>query len=124
MKPLRLRGMSLAYGMCLAQLGIGLVAALVGYVTSGIQAAGAAFYGALAAVVPSLYFAGKVFLSGRNDRPLEVLGAVYIGEAGKFVLAALMFIVGAKLFPAHFLALILTFIACLSMYWLMLAISR
>lgn len=124
MKPLRLRGMSLAYGTCLAQLGIGLVAALVAYVSSGKEAAAAAFFGGLAAVVPSLYFAGKVFLSGRNDRPLEVLGAVYIGEAGKFVLAALMFIIGAKLFPAHFLVLILTFTACLSVYWLMLAVSR
>lgn len=124
MKPLRLRGMSLAYGLCAAQLGLGMVAALVCYAFSGKESAAAAFYGALVAVIPSLYFAGKVFFSGRNDRPLEVLGAVYIGEAGKFVLAALMFIVGAKLFPEHFLALILTFIACLSVYWLMLAISR
>ncbi|MGH8560748.1 MAG: ATP synthase subunit I, partial [Nevskiales bacterium] len=92
MKPLRLRGMSLAYGMCSAQLGIGLVAALIGYAFSGKEAAAAAFYGALVAVIPSLYFAGKVLLSGRNDRPLEVLGAVYVGEAGKIVLAALMFI--------------------------------
>ncbi|MGH8457716.1 MAG: ATP synthase subunit I [Nevskiales bacterium] len=105
-------------------MGIGLVAALIGYAFSGKEAAAAAFYGALVAVIPSLYFAGKVLLSGRNDRPLEVLGAVYVGEAGKIVLAALMFIVGAKLFPAHFLALLLTFMACLSVYWLMLAVSR
>lgn len=124
MKPLRLRGMSLAYGLCSAQLGLGLVAALICLVFSGKEAAAAAFYGALVAVIPSLYFAGKVFFSGRNDRPLEVMGAIYVGEAGKFVLAALMFIVGAKLFPAHFWALILTFTACLSVYWLMLAVSR
>jgi F0F1-type ATP synthase assembly protein I len=124
MKPLRLRGMSLAYVTCAAQLGIGLAAALIGYGHSGKEAAGAALFGALAAAIPGLYFAAKVFRGGRNERPLEVLGAVYVGEAGKFVLAVLLFILGAKLFPAHFLALMLTFMACLSVYWLMLALSR
>jgi len=124
MKPLRLRGIALAYAVCGAQFFLGLAAALICYVIAGQQSAGAALFGALTAILPSLYFAGKVFLGGRDDKPLQVLGAVYWGETGKILLVAAMFILGAKLFPAHFLALMLTFIACLSVYWLMLAVSR
>lgn len=124
MKPLRLRGITLAYAVCGAQLFLGLAAALTCYVIAGWHSAGAALYGAMTAILPSLYLAAKVFLGGRDDKPLQVLGAVYWGETGKILLVAVMFIIGAKLFPAHFLALMLTFIACLSVYGLMLAVSR
>ena len=76
------------------------------------------------AVLPSLYMALRLFLRSSGDAPGEILGAVYQGAIGKFVLAGLCFWIGARGFPAHFLSLMLAYIACLAAYWIALAVIR
>jgi ATP synthase protein I len=81
----------------------------------------AAVYGGLVAIIPTAWFAFRVF-GRRAQDPREMLGAFYQGEIGKFALTALLFGLGAVLFAKQFLALMVTYAACLLAYWLVLAL--
>ena len=123
MKRLRLRGRSLALTMGIAQSGIGLGAAVLCWLLIGTQAALAAGFGALIAVVPGLYFALRVLKPRPDASPRQLLAVVYGGEVGKLVLTGGMFVLGVALFSAQFLPLMLTYVACLSLYWLAMLVN-
>ncbi|MDR3419279.1 MAG: ATP synthase subunit I [Nevskia sp.] len=117
----QLRGAAIARAVCLVQLGILFVgAALFGWLQGAPQAI-AATYGGLVAVVPTAYFAYRVFGGGGARDPKLMIGALYQGEIGKFALTALLFGLGAVLFAKQFLALIVTYAVCLLAYWVVLA---
>ena len=100
-----------------AQAGIAVVAALAAYGLRGEPAALAAAYGGLTALLPTAYVALRIFVRTERE-PHAVLAAFYRAELGKWILAAAMFLVGAKLFPTQFLPLLLTFAACQATFWL------
>jgi ATP synthase protein I len=114
-KPLR--GAAIARAVCLAQLGILAVAALLTYGLWGRPQAIAAAYGGLVAVVSTAYFALHALILSEGKAPAKVVGAFYRGEAGKFVLTAALFVIGVKLFAPDFLFLMATFVACQLVYW-------
>lgn len=116
----QLRGAAIARAVCLVQLGILAVAALLAGGMWGRPQAIAAVYGGLVALIPTAWFAFRVFGRKAQD-PRQMLGAFYQGEIGKFALTALLFGLGAKLFAQQFLALLVTYVACLLAYWLVLA---
>ena len=117
----QLRGAAIARAVCLVQLGIlGIAALLTGAIWGKPQAI-AAVYGGLVAVVPTVYFAYRVFAKRKTQEPELMLGAFYLGEFGKIGLTALMFWLGVGLFAKQFLALMVTYAACLLAYWLVLA---
>lgn len=123
MSRVQLRGQSLAWALCGAQMFMAAICAAVVWVIWDGMAALAALYGGLVAVVPVAYFATKVALRRGGSGANEVLGAFYRAEVGKLVLTALLFLIGALLFGAHFAPLILTCMACLAMNWLILAVA-
>lgn len=110
-----------AKAVCLAQFGIAATGALICGVLLGLPHAFAAFYGGLTAVVPTLYFAYRVFARRPDATPQEVVGAAFRGEIGKIVLTGLLFWFGVAVFAEQFLALLGTYAACLLAYWLVLA---
>ena len=123
MARLGLRGASPALVLCLAQIAVALVAGAIAGVSRGRAAAAAALFGGLVVIVPSAYFAAKVFLrAGKTGA--EVLGAFYRAEVVKLVLTALLFWIGTVMFAAQFAPLMLTCIACLAMNWLVVALTR
>jgi ATP synthase protein I len=116
----QLRGAAIARAVCLVQLGILALSALLTGGLWGRPQAIAAMYGGLVALIPTAWFAFRVF-GRRTQDPRQMVGAFYQGEIGKFALTALLFGLGAVLFAKQFLALMVTYVACLLAYWLVLA---
>jgi len=96
------------------------VAAAIG----GRGEATAALFGGLAVFLPSLWFWRRAQASSGNTDARKALGALYVAEIGKLVLVGLMLWLGALLFRQHYLALMLTCMACLAMNWVLLAVAR
>ncbi|TJY59739.1 hypothetical protein E4T66_11160 [Sinimarinibacterium sp. CAU 1509] len=112
---------SMARTVCLVQLGIaGAMALMIGLVW-GRQYAVAALFGGLTAVLPTVYFAIRLFARRPQAAPEEVVGAAFRGEIGKLALTAVLFWLGVALFAPQFLALLATYAACLLAYWAALA---
>jgi len=124
MDRLRLRGGSLAWGLCGAQAITAALAAVIVWIVWGHAAALAALFGGFVATAPTLYFAAKIYLRANKATAAEVLGAFYRAELGKLVLTALLFWIGTLMFGQHFAPLIITCMACLAMNWVMLALTR
>jgi len=124
MDRLRLRGGSLGWGLCAAQAITTVIAGVVVWAAWGSAAARAALFGGVIAIVPTLYFAAKIYLRSGGATAAEVLGAFYRAEVGKLVLTALLFWIGALMFGQHFAPLIITCMACLAMNWVMLGLTR
>ena len=81
-----LSGADLAKGVCLAQLAIAGTVALVAALVWGRPQAIAALYGGAVALVPTAYFALRVFRRRADETPDEIVGAIFRGEIGKFAL--------------------------------------
>ena len=113
--------MSIARTVCLVQLGIASAMALLVGMIWGLQFALAALYGALTAILPTLYFAFRLFVRSPQAAPAEVVGAAFRGEIGKLVMTAVLFWLGVAMFAPQFLALLATYAACLLAYWPALA---
>jgi ATP synthase protein I len=98
------------------------LAAFVAFLVSGPTAALAAVYGGLVvAALPTFYFAWRVFSRRPDDEPRTVVGAFYRGEVGKFALTTILFVFGIGAFGEQFLPMILTYMAALGSYWVVLA---
>jgi F0F1-type ATP synthase assembly protein I len=126
---LRVRGGSTAWALVGGQALTAALAGLVAWIGWGPAAALAAGFGGLVVILPTLYFAAKVYLGTRGTaaadvKAAEVLGTFYRAETAKLVLTALLFWIGAKWFGQHFAPLILTSIACLAVNWVMVAVTK
>jgi ATP synthase protein I len=119
-----LRGVSPAWRLCAAQLVTAALAMIVAWVVSGTDAAMAALFGGMVAVVPAVFFAIRVGLRRGTSEAKDVLGAFYQAELGKLLLTAFLFFIGARMFGKHFAPLMLTCVACLAMNWVMLAVAK
>lgn len=114
-------GTSHAGAVCLIQSVIAVASAGIFAAASGKPQAWAALYGGIVALLPTAYFARRVFRRRPGQTPADLAGAVYRGEIGKIALTALLFVFGISVFAKHFLALILTFMACQLAYWVAIA---
>ncbi len=120
----RLRGRSPVWALLGAQVATAGVAALLAWIVRGPPDAKAAMFGGVVAVAPTAWFAARTQARAGRSGPADMLGATYRAEVGKLLLTAALFWLGVVLFGDHFAPLLLTCIACLSMNWLMLAITR
>ncbi|MGD8380246.1 MAG: ATP synthase subunit I [Gammaproteobacteria bacterium] len=102
------------------QLGVGIAAALLWLLVSGEKAALAALAGGAIGAVLSLYFAAQFLFRSRGREPGRVISTLYRAEALKLLLAVGLFSAAAVLFAREFLAVMTTFAASLSGYWLAL----
>jgi len=107
--------------VCIAQVAIALIAAAVFAACSGRASAMASLYGGAVALMPTVYFAVRVFWKQQGRDPQRLVAAMYRAELGKLVLTALLFAFGVKVFAEQFLALMVTYVACLLAYWLVMA---
>ncbi|HEY8009504.1 MAG TPA: ATP synthase subunit I [Rudaea sp.] len=114
---------SLAWALCAGQAITTALATLVAWVVADKAASLAALFGGIVVIVPTAYFAAKIYLRRGGSQAAEILGTFYRAELGKLLLTALLFLVGALLFGKHFAPLILTSMACLAVNWLMLAVA-
>ncbi len=110
-------GMSLARRLCLMQTVAGGAIAVGCYVLVGSDSARAAMFGVLAAIVPPFFFAWRALSVPRGGPPDRLVAAMYRGEAGKLLLVGVLFGLGVKLYPQHLVALLLTYMVCLAVYW-------
>ena len=77
------------------QLLIALGLCLVGFGIGGQNSAVSSALGSLIAILPNAYFTLQAFRYKASKDPVKALGAIYRGEAGKFVLVAVF---GALIF--------------------------
>ena len=72
--------------------------------------------GGMAAFVPNLYFAFRIYRSsGKPAR--EIVNSFYAGESGKLLLTAALFIMIFKVPNIEILPLLAGYIAALSVFW-------
>lgn len=124
MSRVHLRGVKLAWAVCAVQGLISLTASVIVVFFAEPRAAKAALYGGLVAIVPTAYFALRVYLRRPGKEPRDVVGSFYRGEIGKFALTALLFFGGVKMFGDHFLPLLCTYVACLAAYPVVMLVAR
>jgi len=93
------------------------------FIYSGLLGAKSAIYGGLAALVPNLYFANKIKKStGKSAK--KVVGSFYSGESGKFLMTVFMFALIFQDVKINFIAVLLTYVAALTVFWFALLIRK
>jgi ATP synthase protein I len=97
------------------------LAAGIAFGMVGKSAALAAAYGGLIALLPTGYFALRVFSRRALSAPRDVVGVFYQAEIGKFALTAVLFFLGIAVFAQQFLPMMLSYMACLLAYFIVLA---
>ena len=83
------------------QLLIALGLCLVGFGIGGQNSAVSSALGSLIAILPNAYFTLQAFRYKAGDEPVRALGALYRGEAGKFVLVAVLGALTFKFIEVH-----------------------
>lgn len=77
----------------------------------------AALAGGLIAIIPGAYLAMKVFSVRADAPPKQIIGAFYKGEALKFGLTVVLFIIALQFFADRFAPLIVTYILTILVFW-------
>ncbi|MGH8278640.1 MAG: ATP synthase subunit I [Gammaproteobacteria bacterium] len=105
------------------QLGVTILSALAAGLGGGQHAAWSALMGGLINVFASLYLVVRLFAGGLTT-PMGWLRRVMVGEALKFGLTVLLFVVAIALLKAAFLPLIIAYVATYLAFWFGLARIR
>ena len=106
------------------QLVVAMASATFFYWSQGLMWALAAFAGGGISALTGLFFASAMFTFSRGGGPQRLLGAVYVAEIFKWALTVVMFGLAAVEFREQFLAVILTFILTLVVYWAALLLQQ
>lgn len=113
----RIDGRRLARRIAVGQVAVTLASVLAWLAFAGPGAAGAALAGGLIALLPGLYFALRLFARDPGSSPQDMVKALYRGEAVKFFLTAMLFVLAIRWFAEWFPALIGTFALALAVQW-------
>lgn len=108
----------------LSQLLLGGLIAAVALLVTGRDAAIAAIIGMVAVVLPGWHFARRALGTAPGAEPRRRAAALYKGEIGKWLLTVALFVVAVREVPQHMLVLMTTYIVCMALQWVMLAIRR
>ena len=95
-----------------------LLTGVVGLLAGGIKAGETAFTGGLIAAVAQLAVTLRVFGGDAERDPRRFMARLVFGEALKFAVTAVMFIVAFVILKTAFLPLILGYIATLVVCWI------
>jgi ATP synthase protein I len=102
----------------MAQLGVLTLVSAVLLIWQGWNSAYSGFLGGLIAWLPNLYFAQKAFRYRGARAARDILKSFYAGEAGKFVLTAVLFaLVFAGVKPLDARSVFLVFIVTQMVSW-------
>ncbi len=72
--------------------------------------------GGLAAFIPNVYFALRMYKS-RGQEPRKIVRSFYAGESGKLVLTAALFAIIFQIPALQVIPLLVGYIAVLSVFW-------
>lgn len=108
--------LSLVKKILLIQFLVALLVSLAFVLVNSWGYAVSAFMGGLAAFLPNVYFAMRVSWSQGQDAK-KIVNAFYAGEAGKLILTAMLFIAIFQLPNVHLVALMVGYVAVLSIFW-------
>ncbi|GAB6068625.1 hypothetical protein JCM13664_19450 [Methylothermus subterraneus] len=100
-----------------------IVVCLGGLAGFGWQVAKSAGLGGLIAFLPNAYFALKVSQS-QGKTPQQIVRGFYLGEAVKLGLVGVLFFLALRTPGVRFVALLIGFIAVLSVFWVALLLSE
>ena len=112
----------IAFLILLAQTATGVLVAMVFSYFESIESARSSFIGSAIAVLTSLHLL-SVLLDKREKKPKSIVNTLYLLEAFKFVLTALLFVVAIILLKAIFFPLIIGYSVAIFIYWLSLLIT-
>ena len=112
----------IAFLILLAQTATGVLVAMVFFYFESIESARSSFIGSAIAVLTSLHLL-SVLLDKREKKPKSIVNTLYLLEAFKFVLTALLFVIAIILLKAIFFPLIIGYSVAIFIYWLSLLIT-
>ncbi len=87
------------------------------YLFDGIQAAYSACLGGLICCLASQFFARKLFKHAGAQAARQIVRSLYVGEAGKLALTAVMFALVFQFIPISAPAFFISYIAIQLLYW-------
>lgn len=102
------------------QAGVTAIAALLWLLGGSLMAGAAAVVGGAIALIPTGYFALRLFGPEPGAAPRRIVRAFFAGQAVKLILTAVLFIIALRWFGGDFLPLITTYAAALATYGLVL----
>ena len=116
-KPPTVLGKILGYQLLLiALLSVGIA------VFGGAQKALYSAMGGLAAFIPNFYFALRINKSA-GQAPRKIVNAFYVGESGKLILTAALFVLIFQVPKIEILPLFAGYVVALSVFWFALLIG-
>ncbi len=92
--------MNVVAKVLIMQLLLALLCALVAWMLFDIAAGYSAVLGGLVCVIPNSFLGLRMMAVRESVDPRKMLNAAYIGEAGKFVLSVVLFVVVYQWVPA------------------------
>jgi ATP synthase protein I len=111
----------LALSVVLGQAGVTVICALLAGLIAGPQAALSALLGGGISTAASLAMALLGFGGGTALDPQRAVRALFVGEAAKIVLMIVLFVVVLKTMKVVPLALLGTYVATFSVFWIAMA---
>ena len=121
--PVARRARRMAYAFVGVQAAVMLVTAVI-WLFSGIIASWSALLGGLAVVLPSGYFAYRLFRITRARAVREIVKAFYVGETTKILLSAVLAVVFIRLPHVIMLPFWVGFMAALGGFWIAPALVK
>jgi len=119
----KINNLSVTNKVLLGQLLI-VVLMMVGFLLLASQlSAKSALYGGLAALIPNIYFARKIN-KHKGQEARIIVRSFYAGESGKLIITVLCFAAVFQDPNIDFRALIVTYLAALTVFWFALLIRK
>lgn len=84
----------------------------------GLQNSISALLGGLASVLPSLYYARRLFVTTQARQVKRIVRAFFLGELTKLLLIAVLVVLFIQLFPVKILPFMVGFVAAQCGFWL------
>ncbi len=121
--PVAQRVRRMAYAFVGVQAAVMLITALA-YLSVGVMASWSALLGGVAIVLPSSYFAYRLFRITSARAARKIVRAFYVGEVTKILLSAVLAAVFVRFLHVDVIPFLVGFIAALVGFWIAPAIVK
>ncbi len=114
----------LAFSCVLGQAAVSVVAGVLAWTIAGPEAALSALLGGGISTAGSLAMALVAFRRGSGASALQMLTALLVGEAAKFLVIVVLFVVVLMLMKVSPVPMLITYVATFFVYWAAFAGQR
>jgi ATP synthase protein I len=121
--PVSKRVRAMAYAFVGVQAAAMLLTALA-YLFMGVVSAQSALLGGVAIVLPSGYFAYRLFRITSARAAHKIVKAFYVGEVTKILLSAVLAVIFIRFLPVDLIPFLVGFLAALVGFWIAPAIVK